>query len=97
MVLRLKEILRSKKVTVISLAVNVGMTQPNMSNIVNGKTQPSLPTLQKIADVLNIELWELFTERKTGELTGVIEYKGVSYVAHSVAELEKIVAELKTE
>lgn len=64
MELRIKDVLKEKKVTVVSLAGMIGITQPNMSNIVNGKSTPSLETLEKIATALGVEMWELFADPK---------------------------------
>lgn len=60
MELRIKEILKDQGITNISLADQVGITRPNMSNIVNGKTKPSLDTLERIASALNVHISELF-------------------------------------
>lgn len=61
---RIKDLLKEKKMTVVSLAGVIGITQPNMSNIVNGKSTPSLETLEKIANALNVEVTELFAQSK---------------------------------
>lgn len=66
MELRIKEVLKEKKVTAVALAGMIGMTQPNMSNIVNGKSMPSLETLDKIAAALDVPITELFEQPKTG-------------------------------
>lgn len=60
MILRIKDIAKERKVTIKSLAEKVGITQPNMSNIVNEKTTPSISTLQNIADALGVHISELF-------------------------------------
>lgn len=60
MKLLIKEIAKEKKIKISALAETVGITQPNMSNIVNGKTKPSLETLEKIADALGVPIGELF-------------------------------------
>lgn len=60
MILRIKDIAKAKKMTIKSLAEKVGITQPNMSNIVNEKTMPSIQTLQNVADVLGVHISELF-------------------------------------
>ncbi|MDD2477329.1 MAG: helix-turn-helix transcriptional regulator [Dysgonamonadaceae bacterium] len=60
MILRIKDIAKAKKMTIKSLAEKVGITQPNMSNIVNEKTMPSIQTLQNVADVLDVHISELF-------------------------------------
>jgi len=65
MILRIKEVLKEKKITVVSLAASVGIAQPSMSNIVNGKATPSLETLERIATVLSIPLTDLFEQPKS--------------------------------
>lgn len=69
MELRIKEVLKEQGVTNIFLADKVGITRPNMSNIVNGKTKPSLETLEKIADALNVPITELFEQPKQNVIT----------------------------
>ncbi|MEY8609032.1 helix-turn-helix transcriptional regulator [uncultured Parabacteroides sp.] len=69
MQLRIKEVLKEKKITVVSLANSVGMAQPSMSNIVNGKSTPSLETLDKIADVIGVPVTELFEQPKKESLS----------------------------
>lgn len=56
MKLRIKEVIKEKKFIVVALAGAIGITQPNMSNIVNGKSTPSLETLEKIATALGVEI-----------------------------------------
>lgn len=68
MELRIREILESKDIKVSSLAETVGITRANMSNIVNGKSTPSLETLEKIANALEVEIWELLISK--GEIVG---------------------------
>lgn len=94
--LRIKEILGKNKITVTSFAKEIGITQANMSNIVNGKSKPSLETLEKIAKALNVEVWELFTSStNTIELTALIDYKGVLYRFDSVEALKEFIKGLE--
>ena len=58
--LLIKEVLRNKEKTSVWLAGEIGITQPNMSNIVSGKSNPSLETLEKIANALQVPISELF-------------------------------------
>lgn len=62
MELRIKEILKEKKITAISLAETVGMAQPSMSNIVNGKVMPSVETLERVAVALGVPFTDLFEQ-----------------------------------
>jgi transcriptional regulator with XRE-family HTH domain len=47
----------------------IGIAQPSMSNIVNGKSMPSLETLEKIATALEVPFTELFEQPKTGTVS----------------------------
>lgn len=69
MELRIKEILKEKKITAISLAEAVGMAQPSMSNIVNGKVMPSVETLEKVANALGVPFTDLFEHPQQNVIT----------------------------
>lgn len=69
MKLRIKEILKEKKMTTVTLAGKLGITQPNANNMVNGKTTPSLDTLEKVAIALNVPITELFYTPKKNTAT----------------------------
>ena len=77
MKLRIKEVLKEKGLTSVWLASQIGITQPNMSNIVSCKTNPSLDTLERIAEALNVSIIELFEPES--EFYGVVLYKGITY------------------
>lgn len=96
MQLRIKDILKKKGITAISFATDIGMTQANLSNIITGKTVPPLPTLQKIATALDVELWELFTESTNkGDLFGYLEYKGNIHRITSVEDLKALLSQIE--
>jgi len=59
---RIKEIRTAKKLSQkeVTAAINMGAAQ--YSRIENGKTDPSISTLEKIAQALGISLSELFAE-----------------------------------
>jgi len=65
MELRIKEVLKEKGLTGVWLASQVGITRPNMSNIISGKSKPSLDTLERIASALNLPITELFEQPAT--------------------------------
>lgn len=67
--LRIKEILKEKKITAVSLADTVGLAQPSMSNIINSKVMPSVETLERIAIALNVPFSELFEQPKQNIIT----------------------------
>lgn len=69
MLLRIKDISKAKGISITKLAELVGITQPNMSNIANGKTSPSLELLERIATALEISPAELFAPQPTNTIT----------------------------
>ncbi|MCE8567168.1 helix-turn-helix domain-containing protein [Bacteroides fragilis] len=90
MELRIREILESKDIKVSSLAETVGITRANMSNIVNGKSTPSLETLEKIANALGVDITELFTPSSSGSIIGVIRIGKTNYNINSVPDLSNL-------
>ena len=62
--LRIKEIMSERNVTSAWLAEKVGISKVAVSNIVTGKSSPSLDNIIKIADVLNVSIAELIGEEK---------------------------------
>ncbi|WP_352422271.1 helix-turn-helix transcriptional regulator [Proteiniphilum sp.] len=89
MLLRIKEIAKRRSVTGVALAEMIGITQQNMSNIMNGKINPSLDTLQKIADALGVTVPELFAPQNTTDFTAFIDYKGELKRFDSPEELKR--------
>lgn len=69
--LQLKEIMSARSVTSALLAEKVGISKVAVSNLVTGKSQPSLDTLMKMADVLNVTI---------SELIGETEFTGAGYI-----------------
>ena len=60
MILQLKEILKEKKISQKDLAAKTGLTTVTINNIVlNGN--PTIETLEKIANALNLNIVDLFT------------------------------------
>lgn len=90
MELRIREILESKDIKVSSLAETVGITRANMSNIVNGKSTPSLETLEKIANALGVDITELFAPSSSGGIIGVIRIRDTNYNINSVPDLSRL-------
>jgi len=74
MIFRLREILKEKGFTIAQFAERVGISQSNLSNYMSGKISPTLDTLSKIADALDIEISELF--RKEEDIILVAKYEG---------------------
>lgn len=57
---RIKEICDLKGIKVKSIIDKVGISLPALYNIVNGKMSPKMETLEKIAEALEVPMWQLF-------------------------------------
>ena len=60
----IKEVIKEKGMTITELADKMGINRVNLSNMVNGN--PTVETLNKIADALEVSVTELFEQSKTG-------------------------------
>ena len=56
---RLKKMLYRKGMTMTELSAKTGITQPQISNYINGRNSPSFYKVEKIADVLGCSLDDL--------------------------------------
>lgn len=91
--LRIKDICKEKKITQKDLAVQLGITNIGLSQQVNGN--PTVETLQKIANALNVDVWELFTSSSNrDELTALIDYKGELHRFNDIEALREFIDEL---
>jgi len=66
---RIKEVIKEKGLTIQSLADTMGINRVNLSSSINGN--PTVETLQKIADALGVPISELFEQpdKDTVQLT----------------------------
>lgn len=90
--LRIKEVCKEKGVKVMDLSTMIGVSQTNTSNIINGKVNPSLETLEKIASALNVRITELFEEPTN--INGYIELDGIIHKVTSKDDLKKLAENL---
>ncbi|WP_313374975.1 helix-turn-helix transcriptional regulator [Chishuiella sp.] len=66
-ILRLKEILKEKGLTGKELAEKIEVSEMSISNIVKGSTFPKPENLLKIAEVLDVDIKDLFNSTKEPE------------------------------
>lgn len=77
MTFRLREILKERQITIAQFSEMSGISQSNISNYMIGKISPTLETLSKIADTLNIEISELFKKKEDIVLTAKYDGKTI--------------------
>ena len=90
--LRIKEVCKEKGVKVMDLSTMIGVSQTNTSNIINGKVNPSLETLEKIASALNVRITELFEEPTN--INVYIELDGTIDKVTSKEDIKKLAEKL---
>ncbi len=61
---RIKEILKEQGRSQIWLAEKIGKSYVVVTNYCNNKSQPSLPILKKIAEILDVDIRELLEHTK---------------------------------
>lgn len=61
----LKEIRKIKNVSVYRLAIDSNISESHIRSIEKGEKQPTISTLKRLLDCLNVSLSEFFNEPKT--------------------------------
>ena len=64
---RIKEILKDQGRTQTWLTEKIGKSYVVVTNYCNNKSQPSIPTLRKIANVLEVDVRELLESTKKNQ------------------------------
>jgi transcriptional regulator with XRE-family HTH domain len=76
---RLKQLRDSKKISIYRLSQDTGISQGHISDLENGKNQPTIDTLKRLLVPLGITLAEFFNEN--GE-TSILNDKEKELVAN---------------
>ena len=64
---RIKELCREKGMTISAIAEQIGTTQTSLSSALGDNGNPTLETLDKIANALNVHITELFEQPQSNE------------------------------
>ena len=92
---RIKEILKLKGLTMMWLAERLNINRVNLSSSINGN--PTIATLEKIANILEVDLAELFAKPVVENVvTGYLEYYGEIHKIQGLSDLESFVEMIKT-
>ena len=91
--LRIKQLVKEKGMTMAEVAKKLGVNPVNLSSAINGN--PTLSTLSKIAEVLEVEVVDLFERENKASVSGFIRVDKTIYEVSSVADLENILSRVK--
>lgn len=89
--LRIKEIAKEKGLTIADVAKRMGILPPALSRIING-SNTTIETLQRIADVLEVDISELFVNES---VIGAIRAKGQTYEINSLDDIVRVLEDIK--
>ena len=96
MALRIKEIAKSKGMTMADVADKLGIKAITLSQSLNGN--PTLSRLTEVADALGVDVSELFVSPRAGEeIHGCIFIDGDPVVVNSKEEMMKLAKALENE
>lgn len=87
--LRVKDLIKQKGMTMQQFAEILGVTRDTLTRNINGN--PTLETLERIANALGVDISELFVRNTPDyEVNGYVKVKGTLYEVHSFEDLRKL-------
>ena len=91
--LRVKEIVKQKGLTLAKVAEMLDVHPVNLSTTLNGN--PTLSTLSRIAEVLQVEVTDLIETENKPDVSGFVKVNEEVLEITSVADLEKALNKAK--
>jgi transcriptional regulator with XRE-family HTH domain len=91
--LRVKEIVKQKGLTLAKVAEELKIHPVNLSTTLNGN--PTIATLEKIANVLGVDVTDLIETENKSDVSGFVKVNGEVLEITSVADLEQALAKAK--
>lgn len=98
--MRIKEVLSENGVSQVELARRLNVGVVSVKKTIAGN--PTVNTLQRMAEVLNVPVWQFFVspEEASGkaqddDFVAMVRFRGDYYHADSISELEKLIADWK--
>lgn len=89
MELKVKDLIKQKGMTMQQFAEILGVTRDTLTRNINGN--PTLETLERIANALEVDISELFVRNALdSDVNGYVKVKGTLYEVHSFEDLRKL-------
>lgn len=89
MELRIKEVTKQKGLQLKDVAEKMGIARESLTRTINGN--PTVDTLAKIAEALEVDIIELFPQPNQDHVTGYLEYQGEVIKINSNDDLLRLV------
>jgi transcriptional regulator with XRE-family HTH domain len=88
--LRVKEIAKDKGISIKEIAKRIGITSPALSQNIAGRA--SIDRLKEIADILGVEVRDLFQNDNT---FGIVRHKDKTFEINSISDIEDVLKKIK--
>lgn len=92
MALKIKEICKVKGITMAKIAETLNISPVTLSQSLNGN--PTLGRLQEVADILGVDVAELFEQPHNNSVYGCLYVNGVPHVVNNKEEILKIIEKI---
>jgi len=92
MELKVKEVIKTKGLTMQQVADVLGITRDTLTRNINGN--PTIETLEKIAKVLAVSVSDLLNETKLDEVIGIVRVGNNTHVINSKDDIKKLAEKL---
>lgn len=90
--LRVKEVCKEKGVTLAEVASKIGVAQASLSKMLGGN--PTIGTLEKIADALGVPVTELFEKPNASNVIGFVKVGDTVHEVKSVEDVKDLAGKL---
>lgn len=90
--IRVKEICKEQGITIGELADRMQMVRESLSRAINGN--PTLETLEKIANALGVPITELFVKPSDGKIVGFVKVGDTVHEVKSVEDVKDLAGKL---
>lgn len=91
-----KKVIKERGFTIEETAKRMGITRITLTQ--NLSRNPTVGTLQRIADAIGCEVGDFFNSKAAEpELTALVECQGTFYKASTIDELKEIVSSVETQ
>lgn len=88
----IKKTLKEKGLTIAELAERMGISQPSLSQSINGN--PTVEMLERIATALDVDI-RVFFEGSGNDINGLVQYKNHTYKIDSVESIKKLLSDIE--
>ncbi|MBV4225843.1 helix-turn-helix transcriptional regulator [Parabacteroides distasonis] len=90
--IRVKEICKEQGITIGELADKMQMVRESLSRAINGN--PTLETLEKIANALGVPVTELFEKPSDGKIVGFVKVGDTVHEMKSAEDVKDLAGKL---